>query len=227
MSAGELPAAIRLRLSVLAGELREAAKIDELPARSLEAAAIIEEALDLVDIQPVVVGGLSVALWTAGDYVTPDIDAVMPTSERGFRVLEELGLKRRGRTWILPDTKIEFEAPGWSLAPAEEARLVELESGRTLRVISPEDALVWRLREVTYWQGTDVVHQALYLLRAPALDRRRAFARADEEGLGGVLREVEEIGREIDAGREFASYELRERLEELSRRYRTGGRHDA
>jgi hypothetical protein len=68
----------------------------------LEIAGVVDAALRAIAIRPVVVGGLAVAYWTTGLYLTGDIDVVMPHSSEIGQRLAALGFERDGRFWTLP-----------------------------------------------------------------------------------------------------------------------------
>jgi len=65
----------------------------------LEIAAVVAAALAPVGVRPVIVGGLAVAYWTAGTYVTSDIDVVMPHLAEVDEHLAALGFEPEGRFW--------------------------------------------------------------------------------------------------------------------------------
>jgi hypothetical protein len=82
--------------------LEEALRVEDQTERLLEVAAIVSEAVADLGVRPVVVGGLAVAFWTSGAYVTSDIDVLMPSLPEVGERLAELGFEQRGRYWIVP-----------------------------------------------------------------------------------------------------------------------------
>jgi len=152
-----------------------------------------------------VVGELAVAYWTAGAYLTGDIDVVMPYVPETDACLGELGFEKQGRFWIPAEHGVFLEAPGSVLAPEEETVRARLRSGRELRVLSAEDLLVYRLHEFVATGHSDAFGQAVMLLDVPGLDRRRLATRIQKEGLGEAL---EEAAGRIRAGGRFESWEL-------------------
>src|SRR5207248_4949679 len=79
------------------------ASIADPTERLLEVAALIGEALSDLDVQPVVVGGLALAYWSNSDeFITGDIDVVVPRLPELPERLEALGFAQQGREWILP-----------------------------------------------------------------------------------------------------------------------------
>jgi hypothetical protein len=65
-----------------------------LTEQMLEITGVVDAALRPIDIRPTVVGGLAVAYWTTGLYLTGDIDVVMPHSAEIEQRLEALGFER-------------------------------------------------------------------------------------------------------------------------------------
>ena len=102
-------------LESLRGELRRTADIPDPTEQMLEIAGVVDAALRPIKIRPVVVGGLPVAYWTTGLYLTGDIDVVMPHSTEIEQRFAALGFERDGRFWTLPGREPVFEAPGSTL----------------------------------------------------------------------------------------------------------------
>ncbi len=146
--------------------LAEALRLEDQTERLLEVAAIVSEALEPLGIHPVLVGGLAVAYWTAGAYVTGDIDVVMPYLPEIDERLAELGFERRGRFWLLREGGVVFEAPGSGLAAGEEAQAVELASGRAVAVLTLEDLLVGRIHEFVGTGHSDRPRSGAHAARA-------------------------------------------------------------
>lgn len=205
-------------LDDLRRELADAVRIADETDRLLEVAAIVEEALDGIGVTAVVVGGLAVAYWTRARYTTTEIDFVMPETEEVRRRIGDLGFEKTlGRHWIYPESQVEFEIPGDFLEGGDEAEEVESKSGRSLRVISLEDMLLWRTREFLHWRDTRGVRHAIYMLESPRLDRDRLRARAAESGLTDAVNWIAKAAEEIRCGRKFEDWEIKEAAERLER----------
>lgn len=194
----------------LRAELLTAAAIPEPTERLLEVAAILTEAIADLRVQPVVVGGLALAYWSDSEFVTGDIDVVIPRAPEVWARLEMLGFEQEGREWVLPGFQVAFEAPGETLEPGDEAESVELASGRRVLVLSLEDLVLWRLREWVHWYAVSGFEQAAHLLVAEPLDSARLERRAVEEGLSLALAELQRLTAEIESGRVYESWELAE-----------------
>lgn len=196
------------------------ASIADPTERLLEVAAVIGEALSDLDVQPVVVGGLALAYWSNSDeFITGDIDVVVPRVPELPERLLALGFARQGREWILPGYEVSFEAPADVLEPGDEGEWAELASGRRVKVLSIEDMLLWRLREWVHWHHASGFHQAAHLLVSDEVDTERLDRRAHEEGLTRALRELRKLTAEVEAGRvveEWQIAELGKNVEEQS-----------
>jgi hypothetical protein len=169
-------------------ELQRTADISDRTEQMLEIAGIVDTALRAIEIRPIVVGGLAVAYWTTGLYLTGDIDVVMPHSAQIEERLAALGFERDGRFWTLPGRDPVFEAPGSTLELDPNGHIeVELASGRTIRIQLVEEVLLLRLAEFVATGNADVFQQCLWLLGVSGLDRERLRARADDESLSRAL----------------------------------------
>src|SRR5262249_20101664 len=144
--------------------------------------------LDAIGVEAVVVGGLAVAYWTRSRYVTVEIDFVAPVGPNVEKRLATLGFERKpGRHWTYPESDVALEFPGSALDGGDRSTEVESRAGRTLRVLSPEDIALWRMREFLHWHDSRGFRHALYLLDSERLDRARLTARAADTGLAGAL----------------------------------------
>ena len=169
-------------------ELQRTADISDRTEQMLEIAGIVDAALRAIEIRPIVVGGLAVAYWTTGLYLTGDIDVLMPQSAQIEERLAALGFERDGRFWTLPGRDPVFEAPGSTLELDPNGHIeVELASGRTIRIQQVEEVLLLRLAEFVATGNADVFQQCLWLLGVSGLDRERLRARADDESLSRAL----------------------------------------
>jgi hypothetical protein len=167
----------------LKAELARALAIEDQTERQLEVVAIVSEAVADLGVRPVVVGGLAVAYWTAGTYLTGDIDLLMPSSPAVDERLRSLGFEREGRFWLIAKAELFLEAPGSFLKPGAEAQEVTVASGRPVRVIRPEDVLVGRLHEFVATGHSDPLGQAFMLLDSSDLERGRLASLLALEGV--------------------------------------------
>jgi hypothetical protein len=115
----------------------------------------------------ILVGGGAVELYTAGAYVTGDLDFVGDVPEAVASELDYAGFERRGRQWVHEEGQVYLEFPGRTLEPpSEPARLRR--GGVTLRIIRAEALLADRLAAWKFWRSEVDALNALRLLRARA-----------------------------------------------------------
>ncbi len=186
-------------LEALRVELQRTVDITDPTEEMLEIAGVVDAALRPIQIRPVVVGGLAVAYWTTGLYLTADIDVVMPHSTKIEERLAALGFEREGRFWTLPGRDPVFEAPGSTLEFNPEGHTeVELASGRRIRVQDVEELLLLRLAEFVATGNADVLQQCLWLLRVSGIDSGRLRSRAGDESLAIALDALERTAGTIE-----------------------------
>ncbi len=128
---------------------------DDLTRRLL-ALALLTERLERDQIQPILVGGMALELYTAGGYSTGDVDLALPMAAEVDEAFAELGFEKRGRFWIQEELDLYFEAPAPAGLPGENAPrgIFEIE-GLNVHVIGVEDLLLDRLRAWVHWQSTE------------------------------------------------------------------------
>lgn len=158
----------------------------EGPART---AALVEWFQSLFEGSsvPVLVGGAAVELYTAGAYVTGDLDFAGDLTPAVERRLRDAGFEKQGRTWRLRD-EVFLELPASQLEPG--ARAVRLAVGeRTVIAIALEELLLDRLAAWKHWRSeVDAVNALLlWVEHHERIDRERLAALAGEAKLDDAL----------------------------------------
>jgi hypothetical protein len=121
--------------------------------RMLHTAAILTDLLMERGIKPIIVGGLSVEIYTMNGYTTQDLDFVMSGYEQAADLLSELGFERVGKDWVHPAIGVSLEIPSSVLA-GDYAKVTEFAVGeRKVYVIGIEDILLDRLRSAVHWKS--------------------------------------------------------------------------
>ncbi|MGH8950883.1 MAG: hypothetical protein ACRDX9_05605, partial [Acidimicrobiia bacterium] len=158
---------------------------------------------------PVLVGGGAVELYTGGAYVTGDLDFVGHMTDSVAMKLDVAGFTRIGRHWKHDAGQIFIELPGTFLEAGARAEKLDA-FGKTVWVISPEDALVDRLAGWKFWRSGEHGINAYLLYRAMAneLEPSRLEERAKVEAVQDALTEVVRFTAETE-GREPTESELR------------------
>lgn len=186
-------------LEALGVALQRTADIPDPTEQMLEITGVVDAALRPIQIRPIVVGGLAVAYWTTGLYLTGDIDVVMPHGVLIEQRLAALGFERDGRFWTLPGRDVLFEAPGSILELNPNGYVeAELASGRTIRVQDVDEVLLLRLAEFVATGNADVFQQCLWLLGASGLDREHLRVRAEEESLARALDALDQTAESLE-----------------------------
>lgn len=195
-------------------DLEAALALENETERKLAVVSLIDQLVQLIEWRAIVIGGLAVEFWTHGAYATTDIDLYLPHGPAVDDLLAELGFRKEGRHWVLPDAQIFVEAPASFPAEEEEVVEVELRSGYLVPVLSIEDVVIDRLHQFVSGGHSEVVEQGVALLAAMEIDYPRLIARAKNEGLGDALVELERIRQRVRRGERVPSHEL----QEISRR---------
>ena len=166
--------------------------------RRLVALGLLTDRLAEDGIEPVLVGGAALEIYTAGGYSTKDMDLALPASSAVDAAFEELGFAKEGRYWYRTDLDLLFEAPAPADLPGEDAPRTVLEvDGLKVVVLGVEDLLIDRLRAWVHWQSAEDGRWArrLGLLWADRIDwaylrRRLAGDDAEREALEDIAAEA-------------------------------------
>ena len=122
-----------------------------------EVAATVSEALVAAGITAVLSGGAAVQIYSAGLYVSRDLDFVSPAGHRELdAVLRKLGYIRvSGRHYVNDAVPYTLEFPPWPLAVGSELirDWMELPVGQmTVRILTPTQCVMDRLAAFYFWR---------------------------------------------------------------------------
>lgn len=130
-------------------QLRDKSKFEKL----LHTAALITEILHPYGIRPIIVGGLSVEIYTLNGYATQDIDLVLERSDLAGEILTSLGFMKLGRNWLHTSLGISVEIPSSMLA-GDYNKVTEIPvADKVVYVIGIEDIILDRLRAAVHWKS--------------------------------------------------------------------------
>ena len=101
-------------------DLEAALALENATERKLAVASLIDQLAQRIDWRAIVIGGLAVEFWTRGLYSTTDIDLYLPHGPAVDDLFAELGFRKEGRHWVLPEHEIFVEAPASFPAESEE-----------------------------------------------------------------------------------------------------------
>jgi len=128
-------------------------------------ASLLTELLEKHDIKPIIVGGLSVEIYTRGDYTTRDIDFVFPGRHIADNILLHLDFVKEGRYWYHPILEIAVEIPD-DFLDGDKEKIIKfnLENQRHIYVIGIEDLILDRLRACVFRKSSSDCEWALRLM---------------------------------------------------------------
>ncbi|MDQ1911397.1 hypothetical protein RAC89_13230 [Paenibacillus sp. GD4] len=130
-------------------QLQDKTKFEKM----LHTAAIITELLLPQGIRPIIVGGLSVEIYTLNGYATQDIDFVMDGYDLAGEVLGSLGFTKLGKNWTHANLGVSVEIPSNFLA-GDYNKVTELTvADKAVYVIGIEDIILDRLRAAVHWKS--------------------------------------------------------------------------
>jgi len=140
--------------------------------------------------QAVLVGGGAVELYTAGAYVTGDVDLV-GDRESILPLLEAAGFRRVDRLFMREDLELAVDLVGLDLRSGETVKETVVR-GYNVPTVSREDVIVDRLLAAEYWKSRTDWEQAVLLYQAhqSTLDRTTLEARARANGVEGKLKDL-------------------------------------
>lgn len=125
-------------------------------------------------LNPIIVGGLAVEIYTRGEYTTSDIDLIFSQRDIADHYLKNLGFISEGRHWYHKELLVSVEIPDDILKDADDDRVIklELEDGLYVYVIGIEDIILDRLRACVHWKSTSDCEwgKRLFLMHFDRLD---------------------------------------------------------
>lgn len=128
-------------------------KNEEKFERMLFTAAILTNLLKQYDIKPIIVGGLSVEIYTLNQYTTQDIDFVLDGREKAGEILFALGFEKVGKEWIHSEIGVSIEIHDSNLA-GDYDKVTEIPvKDKVVHVIGIEDIILDRLRAAVRWRS--------------------------------------------------------------------------
>ena len=160
------------------------------PRRRLIALGLLTRLLSVHEIEPILVGGGALELYTAGGYATKDMDLALPAAPEVDAAFAKLGFEKEGRYWYHAKLDLLFEAPAPAGLPGEDAPRTEVEiDGLRVVIIGIEDLLIDRLRGWVHRNSDEDERWT----------RRLALLYPDRIGWDYVRERVSRIPEEADA----------------------------
>jgi hypothetical protein len=155
---------------------------------SAELAAFIESCLRERGIDLVLSGGACVSIYSAGKYVSMDLDLVNTVFAKKREIREAMhaiGFREEGGHFTHPETDLFVEFPAGPLAvgeePVKKVNEINLDTG-TLRIISPTDCIKDRLAAYYHWNDAQCLEQAALVAQAKEIDLDEVERWSEVEG---------------------------------------------
>ncbi|WP_046179110.1 hypothetical protein [Domibacillus tundrae] len=159
--------------------------------KMIETTALLTELLEPYRIQPTVVGGLAVEIYTRSDYTTVDIDVIISDRKTAGNILEQLGFLVNGKHWYHPRLLISIEIPNDILEDADLERVIKMNigEGKNIYVIGIEDIILDRMRACVHWKSTSDCEwgRRMFLLHFDHLDLKYMQETATTDGTLSLL----------------------------------------
>lgn len=153
-----------------------------------ELAGLVCETLMNAGITTTLTGGACVAIWSAGKYVSRDLDFIEegPVSRRKVKdALTRIGFREKDRYFVHPETEFYVEFPSGPLTVGDE-RVYDVEIRNTgagyLRLLTPTDCVKDRLAAFFYWDDKMALEQALLVATEQQVDIADLRRWASKEG---------------------------------------------
>jgi predicted nucleotidyltransferase len=186
-----------VKKSELRGRVDELASEPDRMRRRLVALGALTARLAPQGIEPILVGGCALEVYTDGGYNTGDVDLALPKTPEVDAAFADLGFAKRGRFWVRPELDLVFEAPAPAGLPGETAPRTELEiDGLRIVVLGVEDLLIDRLRAWVHWKSDEDGRWTARLAALYADDLDWEYLRSRVAGDAGESSALERLERE-------------------------------
>jgi hypothetical protein len=144
-------------------------------------------------LYPIVVGGLSVAIYTRNEYTTFDVDLVYPNYNFASRIFDDMGFIKEGRHWYSEELEIAVEIPDDVLA-GDMKKIVKLnlsdKKDDYIFVIGIEDLLIDRINALAHWRSKEDGEWAerIYQAYKTKIDKDYLLAQAKKNRIKDIIK---------------------------------------
>ncbi len=146
------------------------------------------------------VGGQAVETYTAGQFLTGDIDITTSDRQLTEKILASLGFKQVGMIWLNEDLLIAVQIVG-DIPTANYERMRTIEVGPYhVRVIGVEDLIVDRLAAAKFWKSTGDLEKArvLYANFQNQIDLNYLRLTAKKRGVEDIFTKIAQKSKHED-----------------------------
>jgi hypothetical protein len=166
--------------------------------RMLGVCSILTQMLHKHGIEPTIVGGFAVEIYSRSEYTTVDIDLVLIRRDLADECLRSLGFSKLGRHWFHDPLGVSVEIPGdiLNLSDRNKVLKMNLPDGGFVYVIGIEDIILDRLRACVHWKSSSDCEWGarLLLTHRTKLDLEYMTAKALEDLTMVKFREWLDLG---------------------------------
>lgn len=137
--------------------------------KNIKAIGYLSSLFNKIGLQPIIVGGHAVELYTAGHYTTVDVDLVLPGRHLAKELFERLGFEKSvgERHWYHKELGLPIEIPDDILCGSMDKIIeVTVENDYVVYVIGVEDLILDRVKAAVYWDSASDREWALFLMNA-------------------------------------------------------------
>ena len=161
-----------------------------------ELAAYISSHLRQLGIDTVLSGGSCVAIYSAGMYVSKDLDFIKMGSVTARKVRDAMlaiGFVYEHGVFKHPHTELLADFPAGPLSVGEEpvGAIAEIQfSTGLLRILSPIDCVKDRLAGYYHWEDLQCLEQAVLVARSNPVDLNEVRRWSDREGMSDAFKRI-------------------------------------
>jgi len=145
-------------------------------------------------VESCLVGGEAVELYTAGQFMTGDIDITTSDESAAEKLFVRLGFKREGMIWLNEELRIAVQIVARYPSRTEKVRSIEV-GGVNIKVVGVEDLIVDRLVAAKFWRSNTKLdtEQAAVLLYnfKKSIDLEYLRKRVSEERVEDFFQDIQ------------------------------------
>jgi hypothetical protein len=161
-----------------------------------ELAAFISGHLRQIGIDTVLAGGSCVAIYSAGKYVSKDLDFIQTgfaTARKIRDAMLAIGFVYEHGNFTHPDTELLVDFPAGPLAvgkePVEAIEEIQFSTG-ILRILSPTDCVKDRLAAYYHWADLQCLEQAVLVVRSNSVNLKEVRRWSGREGMSDAFERI-------------------------------------
>ncbi|NVM02308.1 MAG: hypothetical protein HWN67_08220 [Candidatus Helarchaeota archaeon] len=155
--------------------------------------AFINKFMNKVNSNIIILGGFAVQFYTAGEYLTKDVDLACNNIDVLNDLLISLKFEKIGRHYYSNELDIAIEVPTSSITRNEKERLTIIEiEGYEVPILGVEDIIIDRLNAFAHWKSLEDGRLAkeLVLIHFNKIDWKYLKMRAEDERVSSELNEI-------------------------------------